>query len=120
MAKRNPSGLTMREELGMIRMAIKSKWEVPDEVRVKTVELLTQNISDEDLEMKYRISSADLLAKIVSQQATLDLAVENLNMKIEQHQILKQFSDSNETSFSAIELTDEDIVSDKPQESLEG
>jgi hypothetical protein len=118
--KKGPSGLPMVQELAMIRMAIKSKWEVPDDVRVQTVELLTQNINDEELDMKYRISSADLLAKIVSQQATLDLAVENLNMKMEQHQILKQFSDSNETSFSAIELTDEDIVSDKPQESLEG
>ena len=62
--KKGPSGLPMVQELAMIRMAIKSKWEVPDDVRVQTVELLTQNINDEELDMKYRISSADLLAKI--------------------------------------------------------
>jgi hypothetical protein len=116
---KGPNHLPMKQELNMIKMAIKARWDVSQEVRERTIQLLTDNINDESLDMKYRLQSSDLLAKVAGQQASLDIAIENLNLKLEQHEVLKQFSDST-SAFNAIDLVEEDFVSDKPQESLEG
>ena len=115
---RNERGITPVEELKMIQRSINARWDVPQEVREQTVRLLKENVNNEALEMKYRLQSSDLLAKIAAQQASLDISMENLALKIEQHSVLKQFAD-NTAAFNTIELTEEDIVSDRPQESLE-
>lgn len=90
------------QQLGMYRKAVKHRWNVPDDVRVKVVEKLRQIVENADGTSKPKdiVSASKTLADIAHQQAATDIAVTNLEMRIEEHKTLRSFEGTLTSDFA--------------------
>lgn len=96
------TGLPISQQLGMYRQAVKNRWNVPDHVRELVVQKLQSIVENADGTSKPKdiVSASKTLADIAHQQATTDMAVTNLEMRIEEHKTLRSFEGSLTSDFA--------------------
>lgn len=96
------TGLPISQQLGMYRQAVKNRWNVPDHVRELVVLKLQSIVENADGTYKPKdiVSASKTLADIAHQQTSTDIAVTNLEMRIEEHKTLRTFETSLTADFS--------------------
>ena len=107
------------QELAMYKQAIKNRWEVPDHVRQKVVQRLHEIVDNADNTSKPKdiVSASKCLADIANQQVTHDIAVTNLEMRIEEHKTLRTFEHTMTADFATGPKVALSCVDDTPLQS---
>jgi hypothetical protein len=110
--------IPLNQQLAIYKNAVKHRWDVPAKVRAKVVEKLNEIVENVNGEYKPKdiVSASKTLADIVHQQASTDIAVTNLEMRIEEHRTLRTFESSLTSDFATGPKV-LSYVDDTPQES---
>lgn len=107
------------QELSMYKQAIRNRWDVPDHVRQKVVQRLHEIVDNADGQSKPKdiVSASKTLADIANQQTNTDIAVTNLEMRIEEHKTLRTFEHTMTADFATGPKVALSYVDDTPLES---